>query len=197
MRPVSRPRRSASPGTTEARHPEGEPGLGRSRAAGRSPRTHGQVAGAPVTDHEGRCAGHRPRPPPGMRSDQQVLTEPLALGAAGQDRENRRPHRDGPQVEQVRLGQPLLDGEPVGQPVDFGARGMDPVWLPLDIHLLKAGKHTVGFAGSGESSKFKRALAPAEGGIAVVGFQLMRLDTLDGYQQALKLELEKRAAKGK
>ncbi|NLV46295.1 MAG: DUF2961 domain-containing protein [Candidatus Hydrogenedentes bacterium] len=93
--------------------------------------------------------------------------------------------------------QPLLDGEPVGQPVDFGARGMDPVWLPLDIHLLKAGKHTVGFAGSGESSKFKRALAPAEGGIAVVGFQLMRLDTLDGYQQALKLELEKRAAKGK
>lgn len=93
--------------------------------------------------------------------------------------------------------QPLLDDEPIGQPVDFGARGMDPVWLPLDIHILKAGAHTIGFVGTGERSKFERALSPAKGALAVVGFRLMRLDTLEGCQQALKLELEKRAAQGK
>lgn len=92
--------------------------------------------------------------------------------------------------------QPFLNDVPVGGPIDFGAKGMDPVWVPLDIHKLKAGTQTIKFAGAGRPSQFARAQSPAKDGIAVVGFRLMRLDTLDGYHKALRQELERQADAG-
>ncbi|OQB35860.1 MAG: hypothetical protein BWY09_02136 [Candidatus Hydrogenedentes bacterium ADurb.Bin179] len=89
--------------------------------------------------------------------------------------------------------QPYLNGTAIGGPMDFGAKGMDPVWVYLDTHNLKAGTQTIAFIGANQPSRFSRALAPARDGIAVVGFRLTRLDTLEGFQQALKQEREKQA----
>ncbi len=90
--------------------------------------------------------------------------------------------------------QPYLNDVPIGGgPVDFGAKGMDPVWISLDIHNLKAGTQTIKFAGVDQPSKFRRNLSPAQDGIGVVGFKITRLDTLDGYQKALKQIREKQA----
>lgn len=80
-----------------------------------------------------------------------------------------------------------------GGPLDFGAVGMDPIWVHLDIHNLKAGKQTLKFVGVDQPSKFRRTLAPAQDGISVIGFKLMRLDTLEGFQKALKEIREQRA----
>ena len=90
--------------------------------------------------------------------------------------------------------QPYLNDTPVGVPIDFSAKGMDPVWVPLDIHNLKAGTQKLKFVGTGGPAAHQRSLSPAKDGIAVVGFRLMRLDTLPGFHQALREELEHKAA---
>ncbi len=92
--------------------------------------------------------------------------------------------------------QPYLNDSPLGVgPLDFGAKGMDPIWVPLDIHNLKAGKQTIKFVGIDQPSKFRRNLAPAQDGIGVIGFKTTRLDTLEGYKKALKQIRENEAAK--
>ena len=48
--------------------------------------------------------------------------------------------------------------------------------------------------GTGGPAAHQRSLSPAKDGIAVVGFRLMRLDTLPGFHQALREELEHKAA---
>ena len=89
--------------------------------------------------------------------------------------------------------QPHLNGTAIGGPIDFGAKGMDPVWVHLDTHNLKAGMQTITFTGVDQPSRFWRALSPARDGIGVIGFRLTRLDTLEGFQKALKQEREKQA----
>ena len=82
--------------------------------------------------------------------------------------------------------QAYLNDKPIGGPRDFGAIGMDPVWVHLDTYDFKAGTQVLKFVGIDQPSKFRRNLAPAHDGLAVVGFRLMRLDTMEGYQKALR-----------
>lgn len=84
--------------------------------------------------------------------------------------------------------QVYLNDKPLGGPRDFGAIGMDPVWVHLDTHDFKAGTQTLKFEGVDQPSRFRRALAPAQDGFAVVGFRLQRLDNLEGYRKALYQE---------
>ena len=85
--------------------------------------------------------------------------------------------------------QPLLDGEPFGGPLDFFADGMDILPVRLDLHVLEAGKHTLRFEGRG-SSPGARTMAKPLGkhpnAIGMFYLMLLRLEDMEGYQQALK-----------
>ncbi len=85
--------------------------------------------------------------------------------------------------------QVMMNGEDVGAPIDFGAVGMDPQWVYMDVFNLKKGTQTIKFVSAGHPSHFARNLAPAQDGIAFIGLNLTRLDAMEGYLKAL---LEKR-----
>ncbi len=78
-----------------------------------------------------------------------------------------------------------INDRQVGPPKDFGAVGMDPLWVYLDVYNLEAGTHTIKFIGVDQPSRFERNLTPAGDGLAFIGLQLTRLDTMKGYREAL------------
>lgn len=116
----------------------------------------------------------------------------INTGSIAFDLEIKEPGRyriDGAFMSSLMGGvyQAYLNDKPLGTPYDFGAVGMDPIWIRLDTHDLKAGTATLRFKGIGQQSKFTRSLAPAQDGLAVIGFNVMRLDTLEGYRKALHM----------
>lgn len=87
--------------------------------------------------------------------------------------------------------QPLLDGEAFGPPVDFTIINADYVWLPLDLHDLKAGTHTLSFQGLPDVSPHSRTITAGMRAIGIDRLVLLRLEDMPGYQKVLKEELAK------
>lgn len=87
--------------------------------------------------------------------------------------------------------QPYLNGEPFGPVIDFCVDGSDQLWTSFDIVDLEAGRHTLRFEGRGPSPNM-RSLAPPLHGFGLTYLVLLRLQDLEGYQQAMKAELERR-----
>lgn len=91
--------------------------------------------------------------------------------------------------------QASLDGQKLGDPIDFVIANFDPVWKSLDTHDLKAGKHTLRFEGVEQPSPNARALSPKFNGFGIAYLMLLRLDDMDGYQRELKRILAPAPAK--
>lgn len=73
--------------------------------------------------------------------------------------------------------QPFLDDRPLGQELDLCVLEEDWTWFSFDLHDLKAGKHTLRFAGRG-ASPHQRTKAPARFRIGVNSLILLRLEDL-------------------
>jgi len=82
--------------------------------------------------------------------------------------------------------QPYMNEKKAGPPVDFGVVGMDPQWVALDTYDFKKGTQTLKFVGLEQQSAFSRNLAPAKDGLALIGINLIRLDTMEGFLKALR-----------
>lgn len=87
--------------------------------------------------------------------------------------------------------QALLDGEPIGSPINFCQTGQDILPTRLDVHDLDAGAHTLRFEGRGAPPN-KRSLAPGFYGLGFYRLILLRLEDMAGYHEALKKAQEKR-----
>jgi len=87
--------------------------------------------------------------------------------------------------------QPSLDGRDFGPPLDFTILNADYMWQALDLHDLKAGKHTLAFAGVGVASPHSRTLTAHMWALGIDRLVMLRLEDLAGYQQVLKEELSK------
>ena len=81
--------------------------------------------------------------------------------------------------------QVFMNEKKIGAPIDFGAVGMDPQFVPLDTYNFKKGKQTIKFAGMDRHSVFARNLSPAQDGIAFIGLTLTHLDAMEGFLKAL------------
>ena len=90
--------------------------------------------------------------------------------------------------------QPFLDGKKLGGPLNCVIEGYDPVWVPLEIHDLSAGKHTLRFEGLKEESPNRRAVGPYFYMFGIAGISILRLDDMDGFQQTMRRLLEERKA---
>jgi hypothetical protein len=91
--------------------------------------------------------------------------------------------------------QPLLDGKKIGGPLDLCIGNYDPMWHFLDLHDLKAGKHTLRFEGTGEDSPKARSVGPHLSLFGIAGISLLRLEDMPGYRQTLQQLLEKNSKK--
>jgi hypothetical protein len=87
--------------------------------------------------------------------------------------------------------QVVLDGRPIGAPVDLCASGADMLWRRLDTHDLSEGKHTLRFEGVEQPRPHARALAQD---LRVLAFQrllLTRLEDCAGYRSVTDALLKK------
>lgn len=89
------------------------------------------------------------------------------------------------------LYQPYVDGVAVGAPLNLQEVGEDPVWVPLDLHNLQPGTHTVRFEGKGTPPE-KRLLLPPMNALQVYSVILLRMEDMAGYRQAMKAQTESR-----
>lgn len=87
--------------------------------------------------------------------------------------------------------QPSMDGKAFGPPVDFTILNADYMWQRLDIHDLKAGKHTLSFQGLNQASPESRTMTSQMRALGIDRLVLLRLEDMAGYQQVLKEELAK------
>jgi len=83
------------------------------------------------------------------------------------------------------LYQPFIDGKPIGAPLDLIADGMDIVFVKLDTHVLKAGKHTLRFEGRGPSPKMRSMSMPMYA-FGIHYLITLRLEDMPGYHEGLK-----------
>lgn len=90
--------------------------------------------------------------------------------------------------------QPLLDGKPLGEPLDLWLSGHDALWDSFDLHQLEAGKHTLRFEGRG-ASPHMRSMAPPAYAFGMTYLILLRLEDMEGYHQVLNEELAKKGKK--
>lgn len=81
--------------------------------------------------------------------------------------------------------QPFIDGKSIGVPMDFIADGMDILYVPLDTHVLEAGKHTLRFEGRGPSPGMRSMSAPMYA-FGIHYLITLRLEDMPGYQEGLK-----------
>lgn len=77
--------------------------------------------------------------------------------------------------------QPLLDGKPIGEPLDLCQQGFDPLWVRLDLHDLRPGTHTISFEGRGTSPQL-RSKAPRMHAFGLRALVLLRLEDMAGYK---------------
>ncbi len=87
--------------------------------------------------------------------------------------------------------QASLDGKDFGPPVDFTIVNADYMWQPLDLHNLKAGKHTLTFQGLDTLSPHSRTTTANMRAIGIDRLVLLRLVDMAGYQEVLKEEIGK------
>jgi len=80
----------------------------------------------------------------------------------------------------------LLDGVPLGKPLNLNAPGADFRWVFLDTLDLKAGKHVLRFECVEQSASEIRALAPKFNLLGVATISMLRLDDMEGFQQTLR-----------
>ena len=92
------------------------------------------------------------------------------------------------------VNQPLLDGKPLGDALDFCFSGHDPVWISFDLHDLEAGKHTLRFESKGLSPN-RRTDAPPMQLFGMTHLILLRLEDMPGYHEARDKKLLEKAAK--
>ncbi|MDX9974985.1 MAG: DUF2961 domain-containing protein [FCB group bacterium] len=90
--------------------------------------------------------------------------------------------------------QPMLDGKPIGEPVNFNNGADDYVWFPLDLHDLKAGKHVLRFEGRGDAPNM-RPKAPRGNEFSITYINLLRLEDMKGYHELMNKLLAERKAK--
>jgi hypothetical protein len=107
--------------------------------------------------------------------------------------EDGRYRLDGVFFKSIMSGiyQPLMDGEAFGPPIDFTIINADNVWQNLDLHDLKAGKHTLSFQGVDQVSPVSRKLTSKMRALGFSRLILLRLEDMEGYQQLLKEETAK------
>lgn len=86
--------------------------------------------------------------------------------------------------------QPYMDGNKIGNPIDFANSGYTPAFLSLDLHDLEAGTHTLRFEGVDAVSPLSRLMAPKYYGFSVIRFFLLRLEDMEGYHQVLNRMLK-------
>jgi len=80
--------------------------------------------------------------------------------------------------------QPLLDGERIGEPIDFVINNYSPGFVSLDTHDLEAGRHTLRFEKvSNIVSSESRKLAPNFQAFHLVRLILLRLEDMAGYHE--------------
>lgn len=87
--------------------------------------------------------------------------------------------------------QAFMDGTKLGGPIDLYAEGGDPVWTRLHQHDFEPGKHVLRFEGRGPSPNL-RAEAPNQLGLVVEYLNLLRLQDMAGYKEAMERILEER-----
>lgn len=90
--------------------------------------------------------------------------------------------------------QPSLDGKKIGGPLDMVIGNFDPAWVSLETHDLTAGKHVLRFEGVAGDSPNRRAVGPYFYMFGIAGISILRLDDMEGYQQAMHRLLEKKRA---
>ena len=82
--------------------------------------------------------------------------------------------------------QAMLDGKPIGKPIDLCIPNADPDWVRLDTFDLAAGKHVLRFEGRDVPSPAARALVKQAYTIGVNRIVLLRLEDMAGYKEAQK-----------
>lgn len=88
--------------------------------------------------------------------------------------------------------QPYLNDRPIGVPIDFTTEAKyDVLWVKLDTHDLKAGKHILRFEGTGQNPARLRGVGPRHYAFAVAAVALLRLDDMEGYNVVLREVLER------
>jgi hypothetical protein len=80
--------------------------------------------------------------------------------------------------------QVLLDGKPVGPPIDACIPNADPKWHRLDTFELSAGKHVLRFEGRDVPAPAARALVKQAYTIGINQLVLLRLEDMAGYKEA-------------
>lgn len=78
----------------------------------------------------------------------------------------------------------FLDGESLGEPIDFYASGHDALWVSFDLHPLDAGSHTLRFEGRGLSPK-RRTQAQPLNAFGMTYLMPLRLEDMEGYGRVL------------
>lgn len=82
--------------------------------------------------------------------------------------------------------QPMIDGKPLGPPIDTCIPNADPKWVRLDTVDLTAGKHVLRFEGRAVPSPAARALVKQVHALGIEKFVLLRLEDMAGYKEAQK-----------
>ncbi|MCA9423955.1 MAG: DUF2961 domain-containing protein [Candidatus Omnitrophica bacterium] len=83
----------------------------------------------------------------------------------------------------------FLDGESLGEPMDFSASGYDPSWTCFDLHDLEPGTHILRFESRGTSHK-KRDFAQPLDAMGMTYLILLRLEDMEGYHQVMEEKLK-------
>jgi len=78
--------------------------------------------------------------------------------------------------------QPLLNGKPIGPPIDTLILNADPKWIRLDTHDLPAGKHILRFEGREGNQPQARALGKPFRALGIQNLILLRLQDMAGYK---------------
>ena len=83
----------------------------------------------------------------------------------------------------VGVYQPMIDGKPIGQPIDTCIPNADPKWVRLDTVDLGAGKHVLRFEGRDVPSPAARALVKQAYALGIEKIVLLRLEDMAGYKE--------------
>ncbi len=77
--------------------------------------------------------------------------------------------------------QPMLDDQPIGQPVNMAAADPGFTWHGFDLHDLDAGTHTLRFEKVAAQSASQRSIDFTEDVLTIEYLVLLRLEDMEGY----------------
>lgn len=87
--------------------------------------------------------------------------------------------------------QVLIDGRPIGPPIDFYIPDEDELWHDFDRHEWKEGKHTLRFEGRGRTQKARTGL-PEFHALQLNAIVLLRMEDVEGYMDATRRAVEEK-----